>query len=207
MISLTVAKGLGVVFMQDKLDQNKWRNMQNVRLAFDSIPRNLQCIAWVRLGVPPDVSEWFVQLDDGGLSYIATPQFFQKHKLHASEKMAEHAEHFTVSDFRTMAFTAARGVGQGESASSLMWVALHDMLLEWIDPEKVTLLYKEEPPIPTTMRTPRAMANAYADDLSTLTSGKTAFYWQQRHRLTTGFLPSAHSLDSNYSWTRSSFSN
>ena len=81
---------------------------------------------------------------------------------------------------RTSAFTAARGVGQGESASSLMWVALYDMLLEWIDPEKVAILHKEEPPAPTTMRTPRAMANAYADDLSTLTSGKTAFYWQQR---------------------------
>ena len=29
---------------------------------------------------------------------------------------------------------AERGIGQGESASSLMWIALYDMLLEWIDP-------------------------------------------------------------------------
>jgi hypothetical protein len=94
--------------------------------------------------------------------------------------MAEHAEHFSASDPRIIAFTAARGVGQGESASSFMWVSLYDMLLEWIDPEKVAILHKEEPPLPTTMRTPRAMANAYADDLSTLTSGKTAFYCQQR---------------------------
>ena len=150
-------------------------NFWDVRRAFDSIPRNLQRVAWVRLGVPPDVAEWFVQLDDGGLSYIATPHFFQKRKLHTSEQMADNVEHLSASDPRTMTFTAARGVRQGEIASSLMWVALYDMLLEWIDPEKVAILHKEEPPAPTTMRTPRVMANAYADDVSTLTSGKTAF--------------------------------
>ena len=68
--------------------------------------------------------------------------------------MADNAEHFSASDPRTMAFTAARSVGQGESASSLMWVALYDMLLEWIDLEKVAILHKEDPPVLTTMRTP-----------------------------------------------------
>jgi hypothetical protein len=43
--------------------------------AFDSIPRNLQKLAWVRLGVPQDVAEWFVELDDGGLSFISSPLY------------------------------------------------------------------------------------------------------------------------------------
>jgi hypothetical protein len=105
-------------------------NFWDVRRAFDSIPRKLQRIAWVRLGVPPDIAEWFVQLDDGGLSYIATPHFFQKRKLRTSGQMSEHAEHFSVSDPRTIVFTAARGVGQGGESErcprGLDHITMHD---------------------------------------------------------------------------------
>ena len=38
----------------------------DMRRAFDSIPRNLQRLAWIRLGVPEDVAEWFVTLDEDG---------------------------------------------------------------------------------------------------------------------------------------------
>jgi hypothetical protein len=48
----------------------------DIKRAFDSIPRNLQKLAWVRLlGVPQDVAEWFVELDDGGLSFISFPLY------------------------------------------------------------------------------------------------------------------------------------
>jgi hypothetical protein len=53
------------------------------------------------------------------------------------------------------------------------------MLLEWIDPEQMHL-HQAEASTPTSMRTPRAIANAYADDLATLTCSHVAFYWQQR---------------------------
>ena len=49
-------------------------NLLNSR-ALDSIPRNLQ-----RLGVPPDLAEWFVSLDDNGTAVIDTP-FYASHKL------------------------------------------------------------------------------------------------------------------------------
>jgi hypothetical protein len=107
----------------------------------------------------------------------ATPHYFKERKLHSSNEMANHAEHFFAEP--SLAFAAERGIGQGESASSLMWVALYGILLEWIDPEQMHL-YQAEAPTPTSMRTPRAMANAYADDLATLTCGHAAFYWQQR---------------------------
>jgi len=51
----------------------------DMKRAFDSIPRNLQRLAWIWLGVPTDVAEWFASLDDGGLAYVDTP-FFQTQK-------------------------------------------------------------------------------------------------------------------------------
>jgi Ca2+/H+ antiporter len=60
-----------------------------------------------------------------------------------------------------------------------MWIALYDMLLEWIDPEQMHL-HQAEAPTPTSMRTPRAMVSVYADNLVTLTCDHAAFYWQQR---------------------------
>jgi hypothetical protein len=60
-----------------------------------------------------------------------------------------------------------------------MWVALYDILLEWIDPEHIYFHQEEAPTLPS-MRTPRVMANAYADDLATLNCGHAAFYRQQQ---------------------------
>ena len=45
----------------------------DMRRAFDSIPRNLQRLAWIRLGVPENIAEWFVSLDDNGLAFVDTP--------------------------------------------------------------------------------------------------------------------------------------
>jgi hypothetical protein len=57
------------------------------------------------------VAEWFVQLYDGGLSFIATPHYFKERKLHSSDEMANHAEHFSAEP--SLAFAAERGIGQG----------------------------------------------------------------------------------------------
>jgi hypothetical protein len=51
--------------------------------------------------------------------------------------MANHADHFFVEP--NLAFTAEQGIKQGENASSLMWVALYEILLEWIDLEQMHL--------------------------------------------------------------------
>jgi hypothetical protein len=99
----------------------------------------------------------------------------KERKLRSSDEMTNHAEHFSAEP--SLAFAAEWGIRQGESASSFMWGALYNMLLEWIDPEQMHL-YQAEAPTPTSMLTPRAMANVYADDLATLTCGHTAFYWQ-----------------------------
>ena len=78
-----------------------------------------------------------------------------------------------------MHFQAQRGIGQGESASSLMWTALYDILLEWIDPSnrhhhtaETTTKYSDEDISET-------HPGAFADDLVTITGGPHPSKMQQ----------------------------
>jgi len=89
----------------------------DMRRAFDSIPRNLQRLAWIRLGVPDYISEWFVSLDEGGLAFVDTP-YFQAHKdLRSASDMRSSPKHFTHNDADSSSklfFIPQRGIGQGE---------------------------------------------------------------------------------------------
>jgi hypothetical protein len=149
----------------------------DIKRAFDSIPRNIQKLAWVRLGVPKDVAEWFVELDDGGLSFISSPFYHLNKDLHSPESMAGKNTHF--SQAAHMAFEAQRSIGQGESASSLMWVALYDILLELIDPRNRHLHVAEKQLTYSDDDADKANPAAFADDLATITAGPNAEHMQQ----------------------------
>jgi hypothetical protein len=41
----------------------------------------------MRMGVAKEVSEWFIQLDDGGLSFIGTPLYANTSALHVHKDM------------------------------------------------------------------------------------------------------------------------
>jgi hypothetical protein len=149
----------------------------DIKRAFDSIPRNIQKLAWVRLGVPTDVAEWFVEMDDGGLSFISSPHYHLNKNLKTPQQMKGTNTHFSSSPH--LAYNAERGIGQGESASSLMWTALYDILLEWIDPSNRHLHGAERQLYYTDADAAATCPNAYADDLCTITSGPRGEYMQQ----------------------------
>ena len=154
----------------------------DIKRAFDSIPRNLQKIAWIRLGVPDDIATWFVDLDDGGLSFIDSPFYQREKSLRSTDELQEKPGHF--SGRTNLAFTAERGIGQGESASSLMWTALYDILLEWIDPVNVELHHHENLHY-TRTDAENTSATAYADDLATKAEGPKA---EEMHQLVATWL-------------------
>ena len=152
----------------------------DIRRAFDSIPRNLQRLAWTRLGIPHDIAEWFVSLDDGGLSFITSPLFLTTRNQKTPADLMENAEHMCHNT--DTSFTAHRGIGQGESASSLLWIAMYDILLEWIDHTNLTLHTAEDLPAQpgyTAAGAKKSNPQAYADDLNTMTAGPNARYMQQ----------------------------
>jgi hypothetical protein len=72
----------------------------------------------MRLGVPRDVTDWFVELDDHGLSFLSTPFFAQEQDLHTAKEMLQDDHYISKKPF--LAFMAERGIGQSESAGSLM---------------------------------------------------------------------------------------
>ena len=101
----------------------------------------------------------------------------------------------------TLGFCPQRGIGQGESASSLMWVAVYDILLDWIEPHNTHLhpFNFADLSRPTHISTPDShttrtntappVSNAYADDLATITTGSRAHPIQQQQLNMTKIVP------------------
>jgi hypothetical protein len=84
-----------------------------------------------------------------------------------------------AKNIEELSFKAERGIGQGESASSMQWTVLYDMVLESIDP-KNKKLHKDESLQEYINEIARdAALYAYADDLATCSAGPQAEYTQQ----------------------------
>ena len=137
-------------------------------------------------------------MDEGGHAYIDTPYYQCNKNLQTSDSFLRNPTHFPTSPDSTahnstpLAFTPRRGIGQGESASSLLWDAVYDILLDWIDPNNKDLHPASFADIckPTYISTPASqsdranyeppVSNAYADDLATITTGTRAHDIQQQ---------------------------
>jgi hypothetical protein len=72
-----------------------------------------------------------------------------------------------------LSFEAERGIGQGQSASSLQWT-----LLEWIDPKNRKLHEDVNLRQYTDQTAKDAAPYAYADDLITYSAGQQVAYMQ-----------------------------
>jgi hypothetical protein len=90
----------------------------------------------MRMGVSKEVVEWFIELGDGRLSFIDTLLYANTSNLHSHKELLKGKKHMCgAKNTEELSFEAERGIGQGESASSLQWTVLYDMVLEWIDPK------------------------------------------------------------------------
>ena len=115
--------------------ETKFVTFWDIRRAFDSVPRYLQLLAWRRLGVPADVADWFVELDTNGSTFISTPLYNTERQISTPEDIRNGVKHMVSLPDRDdvqkdLSFQAEQGIGQGESASSLMWVALSTRLID-----------------------------------------------------------------------------
>lgn len=133
--------------------------MWDIRRAFDSVPKWLQRLAWARLGLQTQDLEWFLKLDATGNVYIRTPEFESKRRPTCT---ADHLEKelpmLNMTD--SNCFHPERGVGQGDTPSSLIFIAVFDILLTLLD-ESGT-----------------GQPHAYADDLAHIATTRAN---QQKH--------------------------
>lgn len=122
----------------------------DIRRAFDSIPKWLRRIAWVRLGIEEKDLEWFLGLDAVGQITIRTPHQ-QKHVQTSNDGHQVLAGgRMLLVDHHT-SLHPNRGIGQGDTPFMLIFIAVFDIIL-------LTLLEN----------CGTGEAHAYADDLAFL---------------------------------------
>eukprot|EP01036_Dinobryon_divergens_P061501 gene61501-biopygen5758 len=101
-------------------------------------------LAWLRLGVPLDVTEWLVGLDQEGVTIVRTPkarlawklsnyQGFRAKQDNYSTNMHPMTENQAIRNGVVEAFLAELGTGQGDVSSPLCWNALFDILLVMLE--------------------------------------------------------------------------
>lgn len=95
----------------------------DTRRAFESVPKWLKRLAWAILGLDPtDDLEWFLNLDATGRIIIRSP-YQQSHMTlttdMSSDAMLEPLRH---------AFHPDRGIDQGDTPSTLIFIAVFDIL-------------------------------------------------------------------------------
>jgi hypothetical protein len=49
------------------------RTSYDMSRAFDAVSKNVQAIAWRRLGVPDDIADWLVDMDVAGVTVVRSP--------------------------------------------------------------------------------------------------------------------------------------
>lgn len=92
-------------------------------------------MAWTRLGLNTQDLEWFLKLDATGNVYIRTPEFEANKKLNQPNEHLQ-GEIAIIEDGNNNKFHPERGVGQGDTPSSLIFIAVFDILLTLLDESK-----------------------------------------------------------------------
>ena len=99
----------------------------DIRRAFDSVPKWLQRLAWARLGLAIEDLEWFLRLDATGNIYIRTPH--QQRTMSLTSSMDAGVMLAPPGN----SFHPERGIGQGDTPSTLLFIAVFDILLTLLD--------------------------------------------------------------------------
>ena len=93
----------------------------DMKKAFDSVSKPLILLCWQRLGVPLDIAQWLVDLDDAGYTIVRTPYALEQWDLAG------------LDGVRHLSFNPERGTGQGDIHSPFTWLAVFDVLLTMLE--------------------------------------------------------------------------
>jgi hypothetical protein len=87
----------------------------------------LQRLAWARLGLDPSDLEWFLNLDATGRIIIRSS--YQQDRMSHTRDMSTGA----MLEPLRHAFHPDRGIGQGDTPSTLIFIAVFDIILTLLD--------------------------------------------------------------------------
>ena len=133
------------------------RSSWDMKRAFDSVSKVMMRISWIRIGIPPEIADYLVQLDEGGTTVLKTP--FSLHHWKASPYQSTISTTPIPSTYQSEAtdsdnpslhkiptFQAENGTGQGDVTSSTIWACFLDILLTMLHNDSLhnpSMLYGE----------------------------------------------------------------
>ena len=169
------------------------RSSWDMKRAFDSVSKVMMRISWLRIGIPPNIADYLVQLDEGGTTVLKTP--FSLHHWNEAPYQSAISTSPTPSTYhqagqgigvgvglsnpnsdnpsvlQTSTFQADNGTGQGDVTSSTIWACFLDILLTMLHNDSLknpSLLYGEHG------RQYHMQEIAYVDDIESSTLSATA---------------------------------
>ena len=129
---------------------NLYGSSWDMRRAFDSVSKAVIRLAWQRLGVPDDITDWLVRLDEDSKTVVKSSWAAEQWVAKGYEGLAEAGS-----------FHPETGTGQGDVFSPQTWVAIFDIVLCALD----LVDHPDGFPLTSTGGTRyRAPAMCYADD-------------------------------------------
>jgi hypothetical protein len=129
---------------EEEFYSTKW----DIKRAFDSVAPLVKNLAWQRMGVRGKSLELLMSLDEVGRAYPWTPHMMKKVYTFNSSPL-KRTTHL-IKHSSSLGFRPQRGVGQGDTLSTLVWNAVFDILLYMLTDTDL----------------------AYADDLATLSADR-----------------------------------
>ena len=102
---------------------NLYGSSWDMRRAFDSVSKPIIRLAWKRLGVPDDIVDWLVWLDEDSKTVVKSSWAVEQWVAKGYERLAAEGA----------SFHPETGVGQGDVFSPHTWVAVFDIVLCALD--------------------------------------------------------------------------
>ena len=84
--------------------------------AFDTVSKNIQKIAWSRLGVPKNVVDWLTDMDTDGVTVVRSPYALSQWAIHDYRSVLTELQPSSPPPLQApsvMPFQAIRGTGRG----------------------------------------------------------------------------------------------
>jgi hypothetical protein len=102
----------------------------DIKRAFDSVSKPFAVAAWMRLGVPEFVAEYFVQMDVDGVTVIKGD-----HGRHVIDTFGISGATVGIEStiYTVKSHTARDGFGQGDAIAAPGWKAVYDIQLVALD--------------------------------------------------------------------------
>jgi hypothetical protein len=99
----------------------------DLKKAFDCPSKPVLKMAWNRLGVPQDIADWLVSIDEAGPTVVRTPASIKQWNNHQYDGFEEFIP--DQSSQLPTYFKAQRGTGQGDNPSPSNYISVADILL------------------------------------------------------------------------------